>query len=410
MDFADTSDPLNVSNDINDHSFAVDLPPMAYGLRDSYVEFEVTHSSENNYINFPVTVQFVKPDRNADNIVTRWITVHSEIIYLPIGPYAYYPFVSVDSDYPHPAEPITGTNTVWFNARICMKDHGKHWRWVDEAFLNPPRETPEIFSFQDNITAPVAWSVKDPRRNTWQENWTPPGPTPTLRKVNTPTLEFFSQSPSAGLPVYIPNAPFERIGDLGAISLGGATNDWQTIDLTTLEGAHLLDRLTLAPTNAPAYGRVHVGTRQRDVIRALLADVPIGFDHVADASLRSRPLFEADPAALDTLTDAWFEAQQQPELGLRYAELFHAFGNTQKFVDWEPDGFDPAISRDIKEQVLRGLVDRLSFRQNLFVIIGVGQSLSPARRVVGEHRMAALVVRDAYTGRWQRLRTFHLHE
>jgi len=61
--------------------------------------------------------------------------------------------------------------------------------------------------------------------------------------------------------------------------------------------------------------------------------------------------------------------------------------------------------RDDTEAALRGLIDKVSFRQNIFVIIVAAQTLSPASSeshpiVLSDQRAAVTVIRDAYTGRW----------
>ena len=60
---------------------------------------------------------------------------------------------------------------------------------------------------------------------------------------------------------------------------------------------------------------------------------------------------------------------------------------------------------DYIEDVMRGIVDKVSFRQNIYVIIVAAQTLSPASTtdspvVLAEQRAAVTVIRDAYTGRW----------
>jgi RHH-type proline utilization regulon transcriptional repressor/proline dehydrogenase/delta 1-pyrroline-5-carboxylate dehydrogenase len=57
------------------------------------------------------------------------------------------------------------------------------------------------------------------------------------------------------------------------------------------------------------------------------------------------------------------------------------------------------------EDLLRGVADQTTFRQNLYVIIVAAQRLSPpigtaAQRVLADQRAAITVIRDAYTGRW----------
>ena len=60
---------------------------------------------------------------------------------------------------------------------------------------------------------------------------------------------------------------------------------------------------------------------------------------------------------------------------------------------------------DYLEDVMRGLIDKVSFRQNIFVVVVAAQTLSPASTdehpiVLADQRAAVTVIRDAFTGRW----------
>ncbi len=61
---------------------------------------------------------------------------------------------------------------------------------------------------------------------------------------------------------------------------------------------------------------------------------------------------------------------------------------------------------EIKEDILRDLCERLTFRQQIFLIVVDVRATSPALTVRAERRAAVLVVRDAYTGAW-RVVEFH---
>ena len=66
-----------------------------------------------------------------------------------------------------------------------------------------------------------------------------------------------------------------------------------------------------------------------------------------------------------------------------------------------PDNF----AHDWIEDAVCPLPDRVSFRQNIFVIVIAAQTLSPASTpsrpvVLADQRAAVTVIRDAFTGRW----------
>jgi hypothetical protein len=60
------------------------------------------------------------------------------------------------------------------------------------------------------------------------------------------------------------------------------------------------------------------------------------------------------------------------------------------------DAASPALIEDL----VRSLPDRVTFRQNIFVVIVAAQRLSPTGKPIADQRAAATVVRDAYTGGW----------
>ena len=66
-----------------------------------------------------------------------------------------------------------------------------------------------------------------------------------------------------------------------------------------------------------------------------------------------------------------------------------------------------SLGNEIKEDILRDLCERISFRQQLFLLVIDMRVTSPARSVRAERRAAVLVLRDAYTGAW-RVVEFHL--
>jgi hypothetical protein len=62
----------------------------------------------------------------------------------------------------------------------------------------------------------------------------------------------------------------------------------------------------------------------------------------------------------------------------------------------------PTEKHDYTEDVLRGVIDKVSFRQNIFVIVLAAQVVDPGtgRNVLAEQRAAVTVIRDAYSGNW----------
>ena len=60
-----------------------------------------------------------------------------------------------------------------------------------------------------------------------------------------------------------------------------------------------------------------------------------------------------------------------------------------------------SIGNEIKEDILRDLCERMTFRQQIFLIVIDVRVTTPSLSVRAERRAAVLVVRDAYTGAWR---------
>lgn len=197
------------------------------------------------------------------------------------------------------------------------------------------------------------------------------------------------------------NLPMQSAGELGYLSL--AQVDAGTVAFTNAPGAALLDRFTVFPTNRlekASASRIQPNSPYPEVIASYFS-----------APAFSRPISDSDMPPLDTLTNAWFlarDAQEEGNSWNTFAELLPAFaaGLTNAWTGLAAD--DPAIQRDerklpedlIIEDVLRGLADQATFRQNIYVVIIAAQRLSPLGRVTADQRVAVTVVRDAYSGRW----------
>ena len=65
---------------------------------------------------------------------------------------------------------------------------------------------------------------------------------------------------------------------------------------------------------------------------------------------------------------------------------------------WHWDG---SIGNEIKEDILRDLCERMTFRQQLFLLVIDVRVTTPALSVRAERRAIVLIVRDAYTGAWR---------
>ena len=122
-----------------------------------------------------------------------------------------------------------------------------------------------------------------------------------------------------------------------------------------------------------------------------MVQMPVGYK---DSATSSNHWLNSSDA--DTLVDAVMENQS----GMNLCTIFSDIGTSGHYRAWQPyspGGVDR--SGDMKENALRGIVEMITFRQNIFTIIVAAQALSDdGKGVLAEKRAMAIVYRDAYTG------------
>ena len=297
---------------------------------------------------------------------------------------------------------------------------------VDESLLTHVKDKINVGSgTRVDASGPVwGWSIvtnlciPDPRRNAYAKDWKSFDES-WESVINTTNLN----TGVSELPFIHFNQPLSSIGDIGHIyasyeprtaTEGGSSlpldqqRNYDTLTFATRSGAALLDIFTLHPTNAPTRGLVQANTQQRPVIKALLSDVKVGWTNSL-ASDGEKLLRDID-AKLERWPEVYTDALTNSPYSMGW----------RSFADMLPDLSTNATLRtknvwvsgsnlhpmhDYTEDALRGIVDKVSFRQNIFVIIVAAQALSPASTqnrpvVLADQRAAVTVLRDAYTGRW----------
>ncbi len=158
------------------------------------------------------------------------------------------------------------------------------------------------------------------------------------------------------------------------------------------EGARLLEILT-ARTNSVvhSYGRVNISTAQDGVLRALFNNLQIG-----EPDWTPIGPITPDPTDIDDLIDALIN--NGPYRGFR--DLFSNPAIEAAFSACAPNG---ANSSDLyREATFRAICEMLTFRQNIFLVIGIAQTIASDGNtvtVMAEKRAVATICRDAYTGR-----------
>jgi len=326
-------------------------------------------------------------------------------------------------------------NTIWVRPAVTLINPNSE----DES-AQPPSDDDEDATLSDVIVdealltngadgngVPVwGWTVvtnlfiPDPRQNAYARDWRKfPEEKQWLDKGVLYTTNL--NTGVSELPFIHFNKPFTSIGDIGHIyasynrhSQGSddvypeGTPLFDTVTFSARSGAALLDVFTVHPTNAPTRGLVQANTQQRPVIQALLSDVAVGWTNSVEGAEGQRLLRE-----LDTQLAKWPEVYIEALTNAPYSMGWRSFADmlpnlsTNKAIQTESVWNDSSLHpmHDYTEDALRGLIDKVSFRQNIFVIIVAAQTLSPASSeshpiVLSDQRAAVTVIRDAYTGRW----------
>jgi hypothetical protein len=278
-------------------------------------------------------------------------------------------------------EPLgTNLHQIWVWPRVYVGTN-----CVDEALLKNGSVVP--------WTQPRCYQFNDPRANHDLANAIfADAPLSALGTTN-------SNCSIPSLPLVHANAPMQSAGELRHIYAPGLSGG--RIDFTTAMGGACRDRFTVQPTNTPTYGLFQANTPYANIWQAILCDVPIGWTNAIVPDFRrtlgtDRLLLEPLAASLaGALTNSGqrgttcFEALY-PLLGSTLLTTLSQTNSTEISMD----------ARAVCGDILAGIADRVSFRQNSYLIIVCGQRLSPLGRVLADQRAAITIVRDAYTGRW----------
>jgi len=228
------------------------------------------------------------------------------------------------------------------------------------------------------------------------------------------------------------NRPLTSIGEIGHVytspdrlglltgsvgvppaTVGQALHD--TISFASRPGAALIDLFTVhaTPSNLPPWqtgvpwrGLVQANTIHPSVAETLFSFGTLGWTNAISADFLSDL---SDASDLSDWSDAYLDAltnTQPAGIGWRsFADMLPAISTNQLLRSTFEPPVNDAPAHDWVEDALRHLPDRVSFRQNIFVIIVAAQALSPASTpsrpvVLADQRAAVTVIRDAYTGRW----------
>lgn len=416
--------PVAVANGFRADIVAVDPQPFPDSLPAGFTNnVETMQYPEAQFRTFEAPEPFAFPvevTNAVGGVETRW---------LPIGPASYVTHVPV-------ADPVGGgivyvprtnhvVNTLSLCIRVAVADHA-----VDEA-PGPREDVPSSPGpWYVSVTNTVSISVTDPRWNGRIGYWS--DQPSTLDAPNTAFSEGVAMF--QGLPILHRDGLLRSVGEIGYLGTG---TRWQSLNLFAAPAAKLLDLWTVRDiaTNGPqwAQGRIHAFTEYPAAIRAMFADTEFGTNRFAAAAtgVPSAPQTAVEyPLVLDALTDAVLlvrpDFQPQPTAQadgtkplLPFTQWLPLLNNAavtggelklawDNYGDDDLPGYD-LPGHDLLEDLIRDLPERVSFRQNLFLVFLRAQTLARSGRVTADSASAVLIVRDAYTGAWAIRHVLSLH-
>ncbi len=301
---------------------------------------------------------------------------------------------------------------------------------VDEALLN--RTFKEEDGHYKKWERRGSISIDEPRDNVWTEKWSEQDAMTESMGDGIQGERNVNFNPHAEYPFIHYDRPFLSIGELGYINTAIFTNivngtieppelrklkhpsgivvRRDTIDLSTRSGASLIDKFSTGAIVSPTHGLIQANTLYGEVVQRILNQIPLGTPETNDANEKIQLADNHSVLWTDlwtnTLLKTYAETPPDPNLSgfpgwTCFGEMLPDLGTNAIITKWE----DPNQEHDTTEDVLRGIIDKVSFRQNIFVIIVAAQALSPVSTemspvVLADQRAAVTVIRDAYTGRW----------
>jgi hypothetical protein len=292
---------------------------------------------------------------------------------------------------------IEGTNVVPFAMGQSL------WIWP-KLFVLDTNSSPNVYVCVDEVllnaadyrpyrwTRPGSIQVRDPRNNLFAPGQ---GASEALLADWYETHTLWTSNLNCSVteaPFVHPNAPMNAIGEIGYVYAGDIDG---SIDFSITNGAALLDRFAVFPpgTNAnyAARNRIQANSDYTNVVRRLFEDI------VISRSMTNQPAY-LDP---DNLATACIQARDQVPHHLGWNSFAQMIPDLMKSISEMGQSETGQIpDKAFIEELVRPLPERVTFRQNIFVIIMAAQRLTPARHRTAEQRAAAVVIRDAYTGSW----------
>jgi hypothetical protein len=262
----------------------------------------------------------------------------------------------------------------------------------------------------------INWNLNDP--NHWFSTYkqmpmtSPLDPTTTSLGKRNNKIPGFTQAENGEWVMYVANRPLYSIGELGYL-LYRSNRPWETISFFPRGSSGgggilpVLDRFTLFPY--PRQGLVNLNSRVPAVLATAFNGCPVELAP-GIPQLRGRTVHALQPSeALQVATNI---ITKRESIGSGFVNL----SDIRNVIDLgDPNALLPNVKSWLaREGLIRNTVGLLGVRQNVFLVLVVGQSLrtyqdpesgaSITYRVAG-HRGAAVVWRDPYkdpvTGRYR---------
>ena len=338
---------------------------------------------------------------------------------------------------PNSSQPISSSNAVWFLCRVVQNVGAYKPIPVDEAmgYKQSDEENTGLLhkrSLMKFDAAPVGYMINDPRVNGQCRYWNPnlDGGTadnlgikhgagtalayaPTLGAFNAGISDAWSSYKSQGIPMYAhTNGVMINISELGHIFRSNLDDEyteafsqyrlWRTIDLMNKgEGAALMDYATVQATNTTREGLVTINTRQHDTLHTLFNGLSIA----NPGDVNPPPNVDDINALVDELiyNGPYMHWRDMFETGdpLDPGSTGSDGGPVAVAMRNLCDGLGLTETNDIMlEAAARSIVELISFRQNIFVVVVAAQTYGRnGSTVVGEQRGIATIIRDSYTGK-----------
>jgi hypothetical protein len=241
------------------------------------------------------------------------------------------------------------------------------------------------------LTSDLAdFSINDPRMPTNTSSWTTQSPSSnTIGRMNDTICQPCANG-GHGLPIYHPDRPMQNIGEIGYIWTG---EPWRSLDLTQTNVAALLDKFT-ARTNlhTPRHGLVSAGSTNFTVWQTIFLGIPLGKTNTTCS-------FAGMVTTNDAMSFADYMSSPSADVFHNYAELLSGIGSHGSYSNFLLGVAN--VGADQREDVLRGIVELLSFRHQLYLVVVAAQTLAAdGRTMTADRRSMALVWRDGYTGQY----------